>query len=129
MADAETTKWKIPPVEEFIKAWEESETLEEVRKKLKAPNVQAVSVHATMWRVGGVPLKEFPKKVVKAQPKMKPTDRENALKVLAKIKGTSVKKLDEEGQKKAAEIKAKRAEKKAEKEKAELAAKEKAQAG
>jgi hypothetical protein len=71
-----------PTVQQFIEAWEKSASVSEVveRTKLRKPTVQA---KATQLRKLGIPLKKF-----KGQRNR--INVEDALEVLAKIRGTSV---------------------------------------
>jgi hypothetical protein len=102
MGKAKST-W-VCDVETFIKVWQQGQSIEGVQKELKAPNPQAVFLKAASFRKAGVPLKVFPKKTP-ATPKQT-IDLESALKVFAKVQGTTVAKAKAEGEKVAKQIQA-----------------------
>jgi len=77
-----------PTVQQFIETWEKSHSVSEVAEttKLRKSTVQA---KATQLRKLGIPLKKF-------KGSRNRIDIEEALKVLAKIRGTSVASLKKE---------------------------------
>jgi hypothetical protein len=77
-----------PTVQQFIEAWEKSRSVSEVAEKTKLRK-STVQAKATQLRKLGIPLKKFkgPRNRI---------DVEEALVVLAKIRGTSVAALKKE---------------------------------
>ena len=77
-----------PTVQQFIETWEKSHSVSEVAEKTKLRK-STVQAKATQLRKLGIPLKKFkgPRNRI---------DVEEALEVLAKIRGTSVAALKKE---------------------------------
>ena len=94
--------------EEFIKAWVDSESLDEAKKKLKATSKQAVFLRAAKYRKEGIPLEKFSPKTAYEPIKV---DVDAGIKLLAKLTNKSTTDLKKEGVKVAADIEKKRQEK------------------
>ena len=77
-----------PTVEQFIETWEKSHNVSEVAEKTKLRK-STVQAKATQLRKLGIPLKKF-------KGSRNRIDIDEALKVLAKIRGTSVAALKKE---------------------------------
>ena len=78
-------------MEEFIKAWEKAESAQAVADKLGIGKATAQQ-RATNYRRKGIPLKKF------ERPKMASLDVDAGQKLLAKIRGTTVAKIRQEGE-------------------------------
>lgn len=85
---------KISDVD-FVKAWESCENAEELAKKLGKDSTKGLGVRASALRKKGIPLKDYPKKVVVVK---KEIDKDELLGVLAKIRKTTPSKLEKEGE-------------------------------
>lgn len=96
-------------VEDFVAAWEKSNTFEEVAKALKADSTRGLGLTAAKYRRMGLPLKQ----IVTTTPQKKVEDLSGAIALLAKLRKQKVDEVTKEGKKVAADLEKKRQERKA----------------